>query len=208
MKGNVTSLNSQERQITESYLQYRTTALTTAEIELMEVGEARYLFTPHVFRMILPEVVTLMLTHNVSTDSLYPEIIKQARYAIRRDGLYPDDYNLPVGVAVLVIWLDFCCDYKSYGKVYKLKGEERGYKNNKRDLQFVVFFWCMNYGLGYATGKAKKMQEVFLSRINIEAKVQKERVPQQDEGEISEELNAFWELMHTAGFYYTKSEIA
>ena len=207
MKGNAASLNSQERQITDNYLKHRISEYSTAEIELMEVGEARYLFTPHVFRMILPEVVTLMLTHNVSTDSLYPEIIKQARYAIRRDGLYPDDYNLPVGVAVFVIWLDFCCDYKTYGKVYNMKGDERGYKNNKRDLQLVAFWGCMNYGLGYATGKAKKMQEVFLSRINIEAKMQKQ-AELQDEVEISNELYAFWELMHTAGFYYTKSEIA
>ncbi len=207
MKGNVTSLNSQERQITDNYLKHRISEYSTAEIELMVLGEARYLFTPHVFRMILPEVVKLMREADVSEDNLYSEIMKQARYAIRRDGLYPDDYNLPVSVAVFVIWLDFCCDYKSYGKVYKLKGEERGYKNNKRDLQFVVFFWCMNYGLGYATGKAKKMQEVFLSRINIEAKMQKQ-AELQDEAEISNELYAFWELMHTAGFYYTKSEIA
>jgi len=197
-------LNSHEKQITENYLKRRISEFTTTEIELMEVAESRGLFAPHVFRMILPEVITLMRKHKVSTDSLYPEIIKQARYAIRRDGLYPDKYDLPLGVAVFVIWLDFCCDFKSYGKVYKLKGDERGYKNNKRDLQLVAFSWCMNYGLGYATGKAKKMQEVFLAQINIEVKVKKQAEPQ-TELEISNELYAFWELMHAAGFYYTSS---
>ena len=49
----------------------------------------------------------------------------------------------------------------------------------------------MDYGFGYATGKAQKLQNVFVNRIDVENIVKREP-NSQNYNEIVNELNAFW----------------
>ena len=185
--------NEYERLLTRQFATKTQSDFSEAETALMEIVQENYdLFAPPVFQMMLPDVIDLFVPEGV----LYVSITNLAKSILRKDKLFPVDRNLPLPVAVFICWLEYCCYYKKYGRVYKMEGKERGYRTNKKALQEVVFSDCLNYGTGYKTGKAKEMEELYRQKLRIES------IEETEDVFIPKEVYAFWSILHAAGFAY------
>ncbi len=149
------------------------------------------MFAPKVFKMLIADVFE-NLSFDYSVD-IFQQIIDMGKEIMRKDRLLPPIFNL-LSEKTFVIWLEFFCKYKKYGRVNQLSGNERGYRSNKFAVILAVDERCFNKGGGYPTGKHRKLLNCYDR--------EKENYVIANELSIDPKIRAFFYMLHSAGFYY------
>lgn len=118
-------------------------------------------FVHDVFQVMVEDVVKVLSLTEWSRVS-YNKVLRFA------DSLATDPgkgFFLPSGYllyALPIIWISCCCEYKNYGRVYKLTSSLRGLDGNKRHLQYSICAQFFNIFAGPPQGKSRLLENYMI----------------------------------------------